>query len=183
MICQECHERPATLHFTKVVNGEKTEVHVCEYCAKENNNMSMFGGESGFSINHLLAGLLKLEPALSKSQQQYQRSDEEIPRCKRCGMTFQQFSKTSRFGCSHCYKTFSNLLTPILRKVHSGNTEHGGKIPKRLGGSFHTQKRIDALKAQLREFIESEEFESAAEVRDEIRSLEKSMSSQRKEDS
>ncbi|MFY4777130.1 UvrB/UvrC motif-containing protein [Metabacillus sp. RGM 3146] len=183
MICQECHERPATFHFTKVINGEKTEVHVCEHCAKENNNMSMFSGESGFSINHLLAGLLKIEPSLLKAEQKLQRTEEEVPRCSRCGMTFHQFSKTSRFGCSHCYKTFSNLLTPILRKVHSGNTEHGGKVPKRLGGSIHTQKRIDLLKSQLRDLIEKEEFESAAEVRDEIRSLEKSMSSHREEGS
>ena len=26
MICQECNQRPATLHFTKIINGEKTEI-------------------------------------------------------------------------------------------------------------------------------------------------------------
>lgn len=35
MLCQECNKRPATLHFTKIVNGEKTEFHICETCAKE----------------------------------------------------------------------------------------------------------------------------------------------------
>ena len=35
MICEECHEREASLHFTKIINGEKTEFHICEHCAKE----------------------------------------------------------------------------------------------------------------------------------------------------
>ena len=26
MICQECNQRPATLHFTKIINGEKAGV-------------------------------------------------------------------------------------------------------------------------------------------------------------
>lgn len=35
MICQECNERPASVHFTKVVNGEKTVIQLCEHCAQE----------------------------------------------------------------------------------------------------------------------------------------------------
>lgn len=35
MQCQECGKRPATLHFTKIVNGEKTEFRICESCARE----------------------------------------------------------------------------------------------------------------------------------------------------
>ena len=35
MLCQECGKKPATLHFTKIVNGEKTEFHICESCASE----------------------------------------------------------------------------------------------------------------------------------------------------
>ena len=41
MICQECNQRPATLHFTKIINGEKTEVHLCEKCAQEKGEMFM----------------------------------------------------------------------------------------------------------------------------------------------
>ena len=31
MLCQECDKRPATLHFTKIVNGEKTEFHIVSH--------------------------------------------------------------------------------------------------------------------------------------------------------
>lgn len=33
MNCEECGKRQATLHLTKIVNGEKTEYHICEQCA------------------------------------------------------------------------------------------------------------------------------------------------------
>ena len=58
---QECNQRPATLHFTKIINGEKTEFHICERCAQEKGNLFMDDGGSSFSINNLLAGLFNIE--------------------------------------------------------------------------------------------------------------------------
>ena len=55
------------------------------------------------------------------------------------------------------------------------NFSHNGKIPKRIDGGIHLRKRIEELKNQLKDFISSEEFEKAAEIRDEIRSLEKEL--------
>lgn len=102
---------------------------------------------------------------------------EQISACPKCGMTFQQFRKIGRFGCSECYKTFRSNITPILRKVHSGNTVHAGKIPKRIGGNLHVRRQIDMLKRELESLIHQEEFENAAHVRDQIRSLEQSLKS------
>lgn len=102
---------------------------------------------------------------------------EQISACPKCGMTFQQFRKIGRFGCSECYKTFRSNITPILRKVHSGNTVHAGKIPKRIGGNLHVRRQIDMLKKELESLIHQEEFENAAHVRDQIRSLEHSLKS------
>lgn len=68
MICQECNERPATFHFTKVVNGEKTEVHICDKCA-QNNSSIFIDSSKGFSINNLLAGLLNMDSSVSASKQ------------------------------------------------------------------------------------------------------------------
>ena len=81
MICQECNQRPAALHFTKIINGEKTEVHLCEKCAQEKGEMFIFNGESGFSFNNLLAGLLNIDPNFQKpSQSPFHQ--EEILQCE-----------------------------------------------------------------------------------------------------
>jgi protein arginine kinase activator len=174
MICQECNQRPATLHFTKIINGEKTEVHLCEKCAQEKGEILMFNGGTSFTFNNLLAGLLNID---SSFQQQSQKAfqQEEILQCENCSMTFPQFVKIGRFGCSHCYETFKDQLKPVLKRLHSGNWTHNGKIPKRIGGGIHLRKRIEELKDQLKDLISKEEFEKAAEIRDEIRSLEKDL--------
>lgn len=174
MICQECNQRPATLHFTKIVNGEKTEVHLCEKCAQEKGEMFMINGSSGFTFNNLLAGLLNMETSFQQqSKNAFQQ--EEVLQCDRCGMTYPQFVKVGRLGCSHCYDAFKEQLKPVLRRLHSGNWTHNGKIPKRIGGGIHLRKRIEELKNELKDAIGKEEFENAAKIRDEIRSLEKGL--------
>jgi protein arginine kinase activator len=180
MICQECGQRPANLHFTKIVNGEKSEINLCEYCAKEKGELSMFADGPGFSFNNLLAGLLNFDqPIKEKAQSTFPQS--EVVQCERCKMTFQQFVKVGKFGCSHCYKQFEQQLEPILRRLHSGNTNHAGKIPKRIGGTIHIEKQIKVLREELRDLIHKEEFEQAATLRDQIRELETHLSSQQGE--
>ncbi|HHY20751.1 MAG TPA: hypothetical protein GX525_02490, partial [Bacilli bacterium] len=53
---------------------------------------------------------------------------------------------------------------------------HSGKIPKRVGSSLKIKKEIEHFKNKLQEHIIKEEFEQAAMVRDQIRSLEKKLS-------
>jgi protein arginine kinase activator len=172
LICQECNQRPAALHFTKIVNGEKTEVHLCEKCAQEKGEMFIFNGGLGLSFNNLLAGLLNIDPTYQKQEQNPFRH-EEILQCSHCSMTFPQFLKIGRFGCAHCYESFKDHLKPVLGRLHSGNWTHHGKIPKRVGGGIQLKKQLEELKLNLQEAILQEEFEKAAVIRDEIRSLEK----------
>lgn len=169
MQCQECGKRPATLHFTKIVNGEKNELHICETCAREKGEM-IPGTQGGFSIHNLISGLLDFDSSGmaggTKAPQQ--------PRCETCGMTFGQFGKIGRFGCSDCYKQFAARLDPLLKRVH-GNTVHVGKLPKRAGGRVLAKREIDRLKAEMQGHIGREDFESAAKLRDRIREWEKNM--------
>lgn len=172
MICQECNQRPATLHFTKIMNGEKTEFHLCDKCAQEKGEMFMMKGTSGFPIHNLLAGLLNVDQAFPQPKQDAFHQ-EEILQCSHCNMTFPQFVKVGRFGCSHCYQAFKSQLKPILRRLHSGNWNHTGKIPEKVGGNIRLKKELEDKKNKLKELITKEEFESAAIIRDEIRSLER----------
>ncbi|WP_246945456.1 UvrB/UvrC motif-containing protein [Bacillus pinisoli] len=175
MVCQECQQRPATLHFTKIINGEKSEIHLCDHCAKEKGELSMFSNGDGFSFNNLLAGLLNFEHKPFQKDSSNAFTPTEVIQCERCKLTFQQFAKVGRFGCSNCYKAFQHQLDPVIRRLHSGNTVHSGKIPKRIGGSIHVKKQISLLRGELKDLIENEEFEQAAKLRDKIRELEASL--------
>lgn len=168
MICQECNKRPATLHFTKIINGEKTEFRICESCAREKGEL-IPGTPNGFSIHNLLSGLLDLDPSQSVGTRPQQL------RCDHCGLTYTQFSKLGRFGCSSCYKHFSPRLDPLFKRVH-GNIVHVGKVPKRTGGLIQYRREIERLKQEMQQRISNEEFEEAAQLRDKIRELETKVS-------
>lgn len=163
MLCQECQKRPATVHMTKIVNNTKTEMHLCEECAEKRNDFQWF---SPFSINDLFNSLMDM----GKTSVPVDRKSSI--RCNFCGMDYSQFKKTSRLGCSMCYKTFNDELMPIIRRIQKG-TQHTGKVPKRAGAQFKIYREIENLKAQLRMAVEREAFEEAAELRDRIRELEK----------
>ncbi|MUV38055.1 Protein-arginine kinase activator protein [Lentibacillus sp. JNUCC-1] len=175
MQCEECQKRPATLHLKQVINGETTERHVCEQCAKEKGYMGY--PEEGYSLHHLLSGLFNFDsyPVNSKKQGAQPFQPIQTLQCEKCGMTFSQFKQTGKFGCAKCYETFNDRLDSIFRRVHSGNTQHHGKIPKRRGGDLHTKKQLDAYKSELKSLIEQEAFEDAALVRDKIKELEQTI--------
>ncbi|QGG54640.1 UvrB/UvrC motif-containing protein [Paenibacillus sp. B01] len=173
MLCQECGKRPATLHFTKIINGDKNEFHICESCARERGE-GLPGSPNGFSIHSLLSGLMDFDPAGKGSLQG--QTPAPPPRCEECGLTYPQFKKLGRFGCSSCYNHFGDRLDPLFKRVH-GSTAHVGKIPQRSGGRIKTRREIDRLRQEMQSSIQNEEFETAAKLRDEIRLLEKQLQS------
>lgn len=182
MECQECHERPATLQFTQLINNQLSEIHVCEVCAKEKGYMT-YPGE-GYSLHNLLAGLFNFDKGQMGGQQGKTsfKQPQEL-HCPKCNMTFSDFKRIGKFGCATCYHAFSSRLDPILRRVHSGNTEHNGKIPKRKGGNLHTKKRLEEYKIKLEQLIKNEAFEEAAEVRDKIKALKNQQNTEAGEES
>ncbi len=168
MLCQECKEKKATVHLTKIVNGKKEEYFLCEDCARAK-------GEWGFltepvSLHSFLSGLL----SSFESQVQPKSSLAVSLQCEGCGLSFEDFKKTGRFGCSNCYDTFSVQLTPLLQRIH-GQAVHRGKVPRRTGGLIRKRKEVEDLRRQMDEAVRTEHFEEAARFRDEIRSLEQEL--------
>jgi len=167
MLCQECGQQPASYHFTKIINGDKTELHLCESCAKEKGE-SLFP-YSNFSLPQLLSGLMNFEPPVPQVVH-----GQTYMRCENCGMTYQQFTKAGRFGCSECYRYFASALEPLFRRIH-GNTRHVGKVPQRTGGHLKLKRQLMDLKNRLQMAVQREEFEEAARLRDQIRALEEQL--------
>lgn len=166
MVCQECKVRQATLHFTKIINGKKTEMHLCESCAREKGES--IPGTDSFSIHHLFSGLFNME-----TNEQMASAQKNTMACPSCGMSYEKFLHVGRFGCGSCYETFSPKLSSVFKRVHGGNVKHVGKIPKRIGHSIQIEKRVEELRDALDLHIRDEEFEKAAELRDEIKILRK----------
>lgn len=169
MLCDICGKNKATVHLTEIVDDQMTELHLCESCAKK-KSIEM---EQQFGLADLLAGLTDLGAHTAEKEML------EL-KCPQCNLTYNNFRKIGRFGCSRCYDSFRKYLVPLFKKIH-GSSQHFGKSPKRLAaGKIPKTTRItkqaselELLRLKLQEAVKREEFEEAAKIRDKIRELEK----------
>ena len=79
--------------------------------------------------------------------------------------------KTGRLGCPLCYDTFSEGLNSLLKAMHKGTT-HTGKTPARLQEILRHDAEMQSLQKNLEKAVVEEDYESAAEIRDQIKHLE-----------
>jgi len=168
MLCQKCNQQSAKIHITKVVNDQRMDLHLCEKCAGENNQI---GYDYPFTINNFLSSFLDIPIEYSVKGADLQGQKYQ---CSSCGLTFDEFKANGKLGCTECYSVFSDKLMPILKRLH-GNAYHSGKLPQRTGSAIKVKKEMEKLRTQLNKVIKEEEYEKAAEIRDKIKSLEISM--------
>ena len=164
MMCDECGVRPANIHLTTFVNGEKQERNLCATC------MTKFKKQLPSIDLTNLAGLLGgfLEKAMSGAH--VDQSDSFDAVCPVCATTYHDFKKKGMLGCADCYKAFREPLEELLVKVH-GNAQHNGRVPGGVDSKVAIRLSIDKLKQQLVQEIAKEEYETAAELRDQIKAL------------
>lgn len=160
LMCQLCRQRQATVHFTRIINGQKVEMVVCEACARESNEMKI-------NFHKLLSGIMGQE--VSK-----EIPNEPAPalKCASCGMTAEEFNKTGLLGCTACYTTFGDSMQTLIKRIH-GNTKHHGKTPGKMAAKLEPARNLMAMKQELQKCIREENYEQAAVLRDEIKEAEK----------
>lgn len=171
MLCENCNENEATIHYTEIVNGVKNEHHVCSECAKE-LDIGYYTDilNNDFPFAKLLTGLLS-----SNVVEQEQSSPLEHVICPKCGMSYAEFTRVGKFGCAECYHVFGPLFEENMRKIH-GNTQHIGKKYTINDSGNCNQKttlnqEIATLRAKLKEAVLLENFEDAVKYRDQIKEL------------
>ena len=169
MICQSCQKSIATVHVTEILEvpaGEGSparkevhELHLCEECAQATELPHV----SVVKKSTLDIGLL-----LQMSSQQTRR--KAGPACPSCGMTLEEFRKKGRLGCAKDYEVFKEHIGELLERVH-GARAHVGRMPGESEADSARSQQLSALQQRLLEAIQSEAYESAARLRDEIRAL------------
>lgn len=174
MICENCKQRPATVTVTQMKDGQQFAKHFCETCSKQSdvvNAISNDDAQQPISIAQLFSSWFGV-PTLSSSAPQSTQTTQNDKHCKGCNMTYSQFLQEGKFNCPHCYTTFSEQLPNVFKRLHNGAVEHKGKVPSGLNASYQLKKEIELLRQQMKEVIESENFEEAATLRDKIYELE-----------
>ena len=161
MQCSICKEKPATVHLTQIVGDKMQKLDLCEDCAKAKG----INDPTSFSLADadVLFGL-------GASQEIEQSGGGVETKCTRCGFSQADFKKSGRLGCPECYRTFAEGLESLLKTMHKG-TRHAGKVPEALRASREQSDHLKLLQKKLAKAIEDENFEQAAQLRDEIKQI------------
>lgn len=163
MLCDICNKNQATVHLTEIINDQMNELHLCEECARQKSSQM----EQQFGLSDLLAGMVDFGKATKEKDQ------EDISlKCPNCALTYADFKKIGRLGCSECYPTFKKFLGPLLKRIH-GSSLHVGKSVFKSAKTPKKKLDLQNLRLALQKAIEDEEFEKAADIRDQIKELEK----------
>lgn len=169
MLCEKCNKNQAVTHIRQNINGVQSEMHLCENCAaqiteKIGGEYGKFFSDFGFGIDSMLGSLFG-QDFLTES---LLSAPEE--KCEMCGATLSSIKKTGNVGCKQCYETFREQLMPLIQRIH-GKTTHNGRIPSVAEEKISVKNKIDDISKQLKNAIETENFEQAARLRDELKSL------------
>jgi protein arginine kinase activator len=157
MKCQICGAREATTHIKQNMNGQISEQHLCARCAME--------ADAGFSLPDVFQSLFGVFPQTLPAAQ-------ERRRCPKCGLSFAEIAQTGKVGCADCYRTFYDQLAPTIQRIHGRvlHTETQTVSPMQVKEA--REEKVTKRKAELQEAIQAQNFERAAELRDEIHALE-----------
>jgi protein arginine kinase activator len=154
--------------LTEIVGNDVATVHLCSQCAAER------GIETGASAAQTPLGAFLAAMGTTGTSIPLATASPEI--CAGCGATLQDFRASGRIGCGRCWITFESTLRDLVRRLH-GATQHTGTTYTAPGvtsvpgdASDHSPGR-DGLRDALRAAVDAEEFERAAELRDQLRNL------------
>ena len=160
--CQRC-SKPATIHITEIVKGSPSEFHLCEEHARQQ-----------LSSEEPAKGSSPASKAMSKlASSRRDTSELDKQTCPVCGISFLEFRNAGRLGCPNDYEAFGEELMPLLENIH-GETQHGGKVPKRVPPDRRRQTELIQLRQSLRQAVADEKYEEAARLRDQIQKFENS---------
>ena len=206
MLCERCKIREANIQYTEIANGVRTEHNYCTQCAKEMDfgpYSAIFEGE--FPLGKLLSGLLGVQGEADEEEKTSQivcptcgTSYDDFVKdsrfgCADCYSVFDllindkikqlqgnvrhtgkhpkfQKIKADPFHLTSCDQPEKGTadMTPANREEQTLNTD--------APVENETQLQIRKLEARLREAVRAEEYEIAAECRDQIRALKEAQS-------
>lgn len=154
MLCDNCKKNEAKITIKEIGPDHKVVIlNLCEECAEK----------KGVLIKQQISPIEKLHELLGKT--------EKIDLiCPNCGLTFTEFKKKGRLGCSQCYQVFHDEIVKIISKIHGANS-HTGKNPKKGDKPQNQRIQMMKLREDLKRALEKEEYERAAEIRDRIKKL------------
>lgn len=160
MLCEECKAKDAAYTLSVMMGDEVKTRHLCEDCMAK-MNMTLNSG----SIKNLLSSILS---AITGNDTKEDAKPEIV--CPRCHTTLSQFTQSGHLGCPGCYEAFREKLQPMLLQIH-GRVQHAGRQPLNNEDAQRARTRQEQLTRLMEQAVALEDFETAAQLRDQLRAL------------
>jgi protein arginine kinase activator len=184
MKCDQC-EHEATVHEVTIRGGAKVERHLCQSCAA---GVGLAPGGDASSTLEVLKIAIETSgaggPAGATVIGPGGKGAGKPAACGTCGTTWEAFKSAGMLGCPNCYEEFEGRLIPLIERAHEGASQHVGKAPVRASGQAADSRsravaalveeraqRVAALRRMLDDSVRGEQYERAAQLRDELRRL------------
>lgn len=152
MMCDCCGARPSQVTFQVAFAGKKIIRNYCAQCAKDLRR--------GDALGVQMAVVNSLSP----------ENVENAAACPKCGATVEKMQKTGRMGCAACYRAFGAVTEEMLKKLN-GTERQLAETVLDAPVLTETQQRLRSLREELAQAVSVENYERAAQLRDEINAL------------
>lgn len=152
MLCERCGVNKAEVHLMRIVNGKRVVDYLCRQCAKEVIPFDEAAKMMKMTLS--LEGILDLQEALK---------DLILP-----AMTGMSDDAGVELTCPHCGEVFTwSMFAPSEKKSAE-------KDPRAEGVTVPVAKKdkFSLLKDEMSAAIKIENYELAAQIRDQIKELE-----------
>jgi protein-arginine kinase activator protein McsA len=90
-------------------------------------------------------------------------------KCPTCGFRWADFDRLHRFGCATCYEAHAPQALATIARIQPG-LEHHGRRP--FDATADREARLLQARDQLTAALKTEDYETAAALRDQIAQLE-----------
>ena len=168
MLCQKCHKTLATVRYAEVVDGQVTDQHLCAQCLALHQKNA--GG--GFELPGPTPTSRKSTAPAPRPARESLRTQRA---CSSCGALLSRILESGKVGCGSCYRTFGDQIESILEGLQR-SLQHKGKISRLEDNRALLRADIQNKRSLMRSVLKAEQYEEAARLRDEIRSLETGLS-------
>lgn len=124
MKCDNCGKNNANVKYLRNINGEKTEMNLCEECSKKLGINTNINFDIPIDFSSFLGGFFE---DFEKEDFPYLLETNEEKRCKGCNLSFEDILNKGKFGCPTCYETFERQIDNLMNKIH-GSNRHVGRL-------------------------------------------------------
>jgi protein arginine kinase activator len=162
MFCENCAKNLATVWVTKIYGDTVSKSHLCQKCAEELTDSLTE------EWPYIFSGILSAAFPVKDVFKPFRSSRDTL--CPSCKTTYNDFLETGFVGCPDCYQSFRQHMDPLIKQVQ-GSLVHTGKLPKLIPEEMKLQLELKRLKSHLFSCIHKEDYEKAAQLRDEINDL------------